>query len=154
MTAVADVDELNQQPASNAGNLNEPPGKQLPPHYNLKAGDVDLELGKTIKEIILCTELFIVYIDEALTIQWHTTDDHNPAEHCGEVLNLVGTLEAQSAFLKGRSSLFDYRRRIAEGLARCLDGYTKEASIAILKEVALELKARNTWKGSPGSVRD
>ncbi|HEX7682418.1 MAG TPA: hypothetical protein VF446_02605 [Trinickia sp.] len=144
MIAVPNVEELDPQPASNAGTLSEPLGKPLPPHYNLKAGEVDPELGKTIKEIILCTELFIVYIDEALTIQWHTTDDHDPPEHCGEVLNLVGTLEAQSTFLKGRASLFDYRRRIAEGLARCLDGHAKEASISVLKEVALELKARNT----------
>lgn len=144
MNIVADVEELDPQLASNAGTLNEPTAKQLPPHYNLQAGQVDPELGKIIREIVLCTEQFIVYIDEALTIQWHTTDDHEPPEHCGEVLNLVGTLEAQSAFLKGRASLFDYRRRIAEGLARCFDGNAKEASISVLREVALELKARNT----------
>ena len=140
---MADIETLDTQPASNAGNLNEPVVKQVPPHYNLKAGDDDPELGKKIREIILSTEQFVVYIDEATTIQWRTTDDHKPSDHCGEVLNLVGTLEAQSAFLDGRPSLFDYRRRIAEGLARCLDGHPKEASIAILNEVALELKARN-----------
>lgn len=123
--------------------LNEPASKQLPPHYSLKAGDVDPELGKKIHDIILNTEQFVVYIDEAVTIQWHTTDDHELAEYSGEVLNLVATLEARSAFLAGKPILFDFRKRIAEGLVRCLDGSPKEVSLAILKEVALELKARN-----------
>jgi hypothetical protein len=143
VNVVTEIEAVDPSPASSSTTLDEPHSKRLPPHYNLKAGDVDPELGKTILEIVLCTEHFIVYVDKALAIQWHTTDDHEPPEHCGEVLNLVATLEAQSAFLKGKPTLFDYRKRIAEGLVRCLDGNPKEASIAVLKEVALELKARN-----------
>ncbi len=117
--------------------------KSPAPHYCLKAGDVDPELGKTIKEIVICSELFIVYIDLDLCVQWHTTDDHKEPDYCGEVLNFVATLEAQSNFITDQSMLFDFRKRIGEGLARCLSGYPKETSIAALKEVAVELKARN-----------
>lgn len=114
-----------------------------PPHYCLKAGDVDPELGKKIKEVVICSELFIVYIDTDLCVQWHTTNDHKEPDYCGEVLNLVATLEAQSNFMTDKSMLFDFRKRIGEGLARCLSGYPKEISITFLKEVAVELKARN-----------
>jgi hypothetical protein len=117
--------------------------KPIPAHYSLKAGDIDPELGKTIKEIVLSTESFIVYIDTEYCVQWHTTDDHKDQEHCGEILNLVARLEAQSNFIANKPMLFGFRKRIGEGLARCLSGYPKETSITALKEVSLELKARN-----------
>lgn len=117
--------------------------KPLSRHYSLKAGEVDPELGKKIKDIILCTELFIVYVDSDLSIQWHTTADHKEPDYCGEVLNLVATLEAQSNFIEDKSKLFDFRKRIGEGLSRCLSGYPKENAMTALKEVAAELKARN-----------
>ncbi|MGD7291098.1 hypothetical protein ACQCP0_19080 [Ralstonia pseudosolanacearum] len=117
--------------------------RALPPHYSLKAGDVDPELGKTILEIVLCTELFIVYVDEDMAVQWHTTDDHERPDYCGEVLNMVASLEAQSRFLTGEPMLRDIRRRIGEGLVRCLEGGRKEDATAVLKEVGAELKTRN-----------
>lgn len=117
--------------------------KQEPRHFCLKAGDVDPELGKTIKEIVICSESFIVYVDTELYVQWYTTDEHREPEYCGEVLNLVAKLEAQSNFIGEKAMLFAYRKRIGEGLARCLSCYPKETALAALKEVASELRARN-----------
>lgn len=119
------------------------PAKALPRHYNLKAGDIDQNLAKTVKEIVLCTEEFIVYIDTDLYVQWHTTDEHKSPDYCGDVLNMVASLEAQSGFIQDKAMLLTIRKRIGEGLARCLDGHPKENSLAALKEVAAELRSRN-----------
>ncbi len=118
-------------------------------HYHLTAGKLDPELNKTIEEIVLCTKDFIVYVDSEQTVQWRTTDHHKMPEYCGEVLNTVATLEAKSQFISDPKALRVVRRRIGEGLARCLDGYPKENSLATLREVELELKIRNkeiSWK--------
>ena len=118
-------------------------------HYHLKAGDVDPELNKTIEEIVLSTNDFIVYVDSEQAVQWRTTDHHKMPEYCGEVLNMVAALEAKSQFISAPQALRVVRRRIGEGLARCLDGYPHENSLAALREVELELKIRNkeiSWK--------
>lgn len=118
-------------------------------HYHLKAGDVDPELNKTIEEIVLSTKDFIVYVDSEQAVQWRTTDHHKMPEYCGEVLNMVAALEAKSQFISDLKDLRVVRRRIGEGLARCLDGYPKANSLAALREVELELKIRNkeiSWK--------
>lgn len=118
-------------------------------HYHLKAGDVDPELNKTIEEIVLSTDDFVVYVDTEQAVQWRTADQHKQPEYCGEVLNMVASLEAQSQFISDPKVLRVIRRRIGEGLARCLSGYPKENSLAALREVNLELKARNkevSWK--------
>lgn len=125
--------DLGKEPASTAPDS----------HYHLKAGDLDPELNKTIEEIVLCTETFIVYVDSELAVQWRTADQHEEPEYCGEVLNIVAALEAQSQFISDQRILRVFRRRIGEGLARCLAGHTRKNSLAALREVELELKARN-----------
>lgn len=117
--------------------------KKLPEHFSLTAGAHDPVLGKTIKDIVMCSELFMVYVDTELNIQWFTLDAHTSPDYCGDVLNLVAKLEAQSNFIDDKQMLFNYRKRIGEGLARCLSCYPKETALAALKEVAGELKARN-----------
>lgn len=117
--------------------------KELPKHFALTAGDRDPELGKVIKDIVICSELFLVYVDTELCVQWYTVDEHVSPDYCGEVLNLVAKLEAQSNFIDDKLMLFNYRKRIGEGLARCLSCYPKETALAALKEVASELELRN-----------
>lgn len=127
----------------------EPVQPELSSHYSLKEGDIDLELNKRIAEVILCTENFIVYLDDDKYIQWKTTDSHKACEHFGEVLNLVSLLEARSRFVDNSEILHSIRRQIAEGLARCLDGQKKDYSMNIFQEVEKEIKARNketSWR--------
>ncbi|TKR53433.1 hypothetical protein D7I39_20775 [Allopusillimonas ginsengisoli] len=144
MSIATQEEPRDSNPPGSASASNDPSAsKSLPSHYSLKADDVDPELGKTIREIVICSEQFIVYIDKDLCVQWYTTDEHEEPDYCGEVLNLVATLEAQSNFMTDKSMLFDFRKRIGEGLARCLSGYPKETSIAALEEVAVEMRARN-----------
>lgn len=112
-------------------------------HTDLKAGDTDPELNKVIQDLVLSTDFFIVYVATDLSIQWRTTDEHQQADHCGEVLNRVATLEVQSHFISDRTTLNNIRRHIAEGLARCLDGQPLKNSEAILKEAEIEIRNRN-----------
>ncbi|CAB3872101.1 hypothetical protein LMG26686_03020 [Achromobacter mucicolens] len=137
-TNIAASSQASNEAANNAAST-----RPIPAHYKLKAGDVDQELGKTIKDIVMCSESFIVYIDTDLYIQWHTTDAHDEVDYCGEVLNIVATLEAQSNFITDKDCLYSFRKRIGEGLARCLSGYPREISVTALDEVSTELRLRN-----------
>src|ERR1700744_4690275 len=89
-------------------------------HVELKAGDLDPALNKIIKDLVLSTETFIVYVATDFSIQWRTSDDHKEPKHCGRVLNRVAALEVRSQFITDVATLSSIRRQIAEGLARCL----------------------------------
>ncbi|SOE97685.1 hypothetical protein SAMN05414139_10835 [Burkholderia sp. D7] len=112
-------------------------------HLTLKAGDLDPDLNKTIEDLTLCTDDFIVYVATDLSVQWRTNDNHVTPKHCGDVLNRVSSLEIRSQFVHDRATLLSIRRQIAEGLARCLDGQPLRSSMTVLKEVELEIKTRN-----------
>jgi hypothetical protein len=118
-------------------------------HYALKKGDLDPQLNKIIEEVVLNTNEFIVYVADDCSVQWRTTDDHTPSDHCGEVLNQVSLLEAQSKFITDKHILCSIRCQIAEGLARCFSGQDREYSLAIFREIEAQLRARNketSWK--------
>ena len=118
-------------------------------HYALKKGDLDPQLNKVIEEIVLNTNEFIVYVADDCSVQWSTTDDHIASDHCGEVLNQVSLLEAQSKFITDKKVLCGIRCQIAEGLARCFSGHEREYSLAVFREIEEQLRARNketSWK--------
>lgn len=112
-------------------------------HQSLKEGDIDPELNKKIEVLVLCHELFIIYLADDYSIQWRTVDAHQEPKHCGEILNRVASLEMRSRFITDTEILRGIRYQIAEGLARCLEGRPATLSHAILKEVELEVQARN-----------
>ncbi|MEL4294461.1 hypothetical protein [Shewanella xiamenensis] len=118
-------------------------------YYHLKAGDTDTDLNKHILEVILGSENFCVYLDTDCFVQWKTSDEHQGHSSFGAILNKVASLEAQSQFIVEPSELRTVRRRIGEGLARCLSGYSAEDSFAALHEVEADIKAKNrvvSWR--------
>ncbi|WP_146744631.1 hypothetical protein [Herbaspirillum rubrisubalbicans] len=123
--------------------VEEKKSRPLPDHYQLKAGDTDPELGKVILDLVQNNELFIVYVDTDMAVQWRTTDDHQMPDYSGEVLNMAASLEAQSKFLHGGLLIRDIRRRIGEGIARCFERSPKESAFSVLQEVGAELRIRN-----------
>lgn len=127
------------------------PSKYLPEghHFHLKNGDYHAELNKTIQDLVLNSETYLVYVATDNSIQWSTTDEHKAADHFGEVLSRVAILEARSEFIEDQNTLRSVRRQIAEGLARCLGGHQKSDCFALLDEVDHLLAARNketAWK--------
>lgn len=118
-------------------------------YFHLKAGDTDPDLNKKILEVILGTENFCVYLDTDCFVQWKTTDSHQGQSYQGSILNKVASLEAQSQFIKETKVLQTVRRRIGEGLARCLGGSPEEDSFAALHEVEADIQAKNrviSWR--------
>lgn len=127
------------------------PSKKLPEghHFHLKNGDYHAELNKTIQDLVLSNEEYLVYVASDYSIQWITTEEHQASDHFGEILSRVAILEARSGFIEDPSALGNIRRQIAEGLARCLSGDQKTVCLAILDEVDHLLVARNketAWK--------
>lgn len=118
-------------------------------YFHLKAGDTDPDLNKEILEVILGAENFCVYLDTDYFIQWKTSDSHQGQICLGAILNKVASLEAQSQFIAETTVLQTVRRRIGEGLARCLGGYPDEDSFAALHEVEADIQAKNrviSWR--------
>ena len=117
--------------------------RAVPPHYSLKEGDVDPELGKTVQDLIMATEEFVVYVDTEQDVQWQTVEPYEKPKHRGEVLSRATILEAQSKFITDTKTLRAVRRIIAEAIAQCLDRQSKEDSLRLLREAEQQISARN-----------
>jgi hypothetical protein len=111
--------------------------------YDLKAGDHDSDLNKTVHDAVMVSDTFVVYLADDLSIQWKTSADHQWTEGSGEVLNRVAILEARARFIHERGQLEPVKRQIAEGLVRCLDDGDIDGANAILTEAESEIQARN-----------
>src|SRR5260221_5205417 len=85
---------------------------------DFKAGDTDPLVGVTIREVLIKTDGFIVYIDQDFSLHshWNLVVDPN----CfAPIFNRVGELQAKSEFLRQTSrkrDLVSARRPIGEGL--------------------------------------
>lgn len=124
----------------------EAPAPAPPPthgSFDLKAGDHDPELNKTVHDIVMVHDHFVVYLASDLTIQWKTSAQQQWHDKSGEILNRVAILESRSRFIRDRRHLEPIKRQIAEGLVRCLDGGDVDGANVILSEVESELLARN-----------
>jgi hypothetical protein len=87
-------------------------------YHSFKAGDTDPLVGVVIKEVMIKSETFLVYIDQDLILRWHwnTTLDANRA---APIFNRAGELQAKSEFLRQTRrtrDLISARRLIGEGL--------------------------------------
>ena len=118
-------------------------GKVRPTHYDLKQGFHDPELNKTVEHVILATDEFVVYLDSEMDVQWHSVDEYERPEHCGDVLSRATILEAQSSFIKDKVRLCGVRRLVAEAIAQCMHKQPKSASDLLLREAEQKLEARN-----------
>jgi hypothetical protein len=83
----------------------------------LKSGDVEPTLGKKIKDIILASSTFIVYMDENDVIQWSSDKD----DKMGDIPNQISYWESLSNKLFPKEEAYDYKCLLAEGYARVLD---------------------------------
>jgi hypothetical protein len=97
----------------------EPDDSVAKPFYQgFKAGDTDPLVDVVIKEILVKTDAYIVYIDRDLVLHWHwnETVDSNRA---APILNRASELQAKSEFLRQtlrNRDLISARRLIGEGL--------------------------------------
>jgi len=87
----------------------------------LKIGDYDPSLGRKIKEIILSSDTFIVYIDTNNTICWATENHSVFGENFGNISNQISNWESICNRLFSKQDSYDYKSLLAEGYARMLD---------------------------------
>ena len=109
-------------------------------------GEVYTGIGRTIRELIMKTHNFIVFLDEFGGIQWGYSNVAVLSGDYSLVSNRVARLETQSRFLYAdggpdpsdpefvlhQHALFSARRLIAEGISRLLDSGSLEAAQGIL----------------------
>jgi hypothetical protein len=85
---------------------------------NLREGDEDPTLNKSVEYLVDSDDDYIVYLDEQNYVEWNMNDNSMLGVDTGPYLNMVGRLEAVNiSYLKG-DQLRSYRRMIAEGVAR------------------------------------
>lgn len=107
--------------------------------FDLKAGDTEPSLGKKIKEIILCSDTFIVYMDEDDVIQWSTSED-DEVKDFGEVPNQISYWESIVNRLFPKQEAYDYKTLLAEGYARILDDKKLESARNIIDQTVGRIK--------------
>lgn len=110
---------------------------------NLREGDHDPTLNKTVKWLINCDDNFIIYIDEDLYVEWTMNDNKMLGPEAGPYLNRVGQLEAIDTSYLSEIRITSYERMIAEGVARLFDKNFEAAKDALDLAEAW-ITARNT----------
>ena len=107
-------------------------------YINLKAGEIEPMLGKRIKEVILVSNTYIVYMDDSDVIQWAT--DHFVAdEHFGEIANDISYWESICNRLFSKSEAYDFKTILAEGYARMLDNNDYNLARSIIDKTAIRI---------------
>ncbi len=131
----------------------------------LRAGQRDPYLNKTIRVLIIQEADYIVYLDDDLNVQWNVSNSLTTPE-LGKVLNQVAILETRSDFIKpglglrvisklmrGQAANFIHffsdpalariRGLLGESVARIFDGNDNEGAHAALREAKILIAAKN-----------
>ena len=108
-------------------------------------GEVYDGIGRTVQELIMKTDTFIVFLDEYGGIQWGFSCVNSSTDHYNAVSNRVAELETRSRFLRVKGklptgvdvathqhALFSARRLIAEAIARVLSSDSLDSAQGIL----------------------
>ncbi len=97
-------------------------------YTTLKTGVVDPTLGKTIKEIIMVSNRFIVYMDENQNIQFSFNGFDGSLDDFGKIQIQVSYWENMCNELFSKKEAYKFKNLLAEGYARILhEGNNKSA---------------------------
>lgn len=108
---------------------------------DLTPGQRDYISGYIVKELILKSSDFIVYLDDKNNLIWSTEGYEDFPKDFGIVTSKVTMLEhlAEKIFWKKDTTKFKYL--IGEGMARVLDDRSTERAMLMLNDVEARLKA-------------
>jgi hypothetical protein len=126
------------------------PPRYVADYWSLSEGDTDPSLNKKIKTLIMKEKSFIVYLDDALCVQWTVNAGYRNerfAKDFGTVINRVGQLESLSTDLLSRPQLVIIRRLLGEGVARLLDDSSSANAMSILDQADKYLRDRSVERG-------
>ncbi len=106
----------------------------------LVAGDIEPICGNKIKELVIKSDTFIVYLDENDGIYWATDGHEENISDYGLVMNRVRELESlNERILKGKE-LNTYNYLVAEEIARLFDDSKPDNAITVLNEAERKIK--------------
>jgi hypothetical protein len=97
--------------------------------------------------LVISTEQYIVFLDEAYDVDWQTTDEYDRAHEAdwterGSVLNRVAFLQAVPVGHLEDSQRLGFRRMLGEAVARAFDG-NLEAAESMLEKAEEFVALRN-----------
>lgn len=101
---------------------------------DLIAGDVDPICGTKIKELVMKSNDFIVYLSEKDEIYWATESYGTFPDDFGVVVNRVRELETINGKIFKGKELNSFNYLVAEGLARLLDDRKTENATKLIDE--------------------
>jgi hypothetical protein len=106
------------------------------------AGDIG-PLGKVIKDIIVCDDLYIVYLDSTDTIQWATRNYELP-EGFGSIQSSVSYWESVTNGLFNSKDSYDIKSLLAEAYCRMLDEKNISLAEAIIDRTTQRIKRQGS----------
>lgn len=112
---------------------------------DLKAGDAEPSLGKTIKEIIVSDTDFVVYMDTDGGIQWVTSTEIG--SDFGKIQNQISYWESicNKLFTKeDKEEGYAYKALLAEGLARILHNNNRDDAQSIIDSTSANITKQGT----------
>lgn len=103
--------------------------------------------GLDIQFLVLSTNDFIVFIDSDIDVDWKTSDEydkrgHEDLEKHNAILNRAASLECIPNEHQNRKIRFNFKRMVAEGVARSLK-HDYENAEKILDEAETYIRNRN-----------
>jgi hypothetical protein len=110
-------------------------------YSDLKAGDRDPYLGRMIKEIIMSSNDFIVFIDDQDTIQWATSGIELKND-LGKIQNKISQWESTCNRFLPKKDAYEYKSLLAEGYARLFDERKLGSAEIIVNQTIDSIKKR------------
>lgn len=101
---------------------------------DLIPGDIETICGNKIKNLVMKTHTFIVYLDEKDSIYWATDQYQGFPDDFGVVINKVRELETVNDKIFKGKQLNSYNYLVAEGVARLLDDGKTDNAMKLLYE--------------------
>jgi hypothetical protein len=126
----------------------------------LKVNELDPDLNKVVKIIVIQHRDFIVYLDGELDTQWHVREEVGDPVRFGKVLNAVSSVELRSDFLREDERTFMRIRQLAgEAIARAIDDRDEKTAMnaiqhaeAIIAKRSAELSRRWYYRAAQNLV--
>ena len=117
------------------------------PLDDLRAGSTEPFLGKTIKEIIMASETYIVFMDSDGVIQWVTDGSYGDFDaKFGEIQNEISCWESVCNKLFDEKEAYDFKTLLAEGYARILGQKDAASAIAVINATVDRIKSVGNQK--------
>ncbi len=110
---------------------------------DIKVGEIDPVTGVRVKQLIMWSETFVVYLGEDLFTYWWLSDHPSTIIEFGKVLARVASLESRPIGHLAPDRALAFRSLVAESVARALGDNSYQGAEAALNEAEQYYNARS-----------